>query len=61
MSYVDAILDRAKDRIHIVERDEHGNRVYKEMPVDYTFYYDDPKGKQLTIYRTPPTKSSARK
>jgi DNA polymerase elongation subunit (family B) len=60
MSYVDAILDRAKDRIHIVERDEHGNRVYKEMPVDYTFYYDDPKGKQLTIYRTPVTKFTTR-
>lgn len=56
MSYVDAILDKNKDKIYIVERDEHSNRVYKELPVEYVFYYDDPKGKHQTIYRTPVSK-----
>ena len=58
MSYVDAIIDKAKDRIHIVERDNNGNRVYRDMPADYVLYYDDPKGKFQTIYRTPVSKFS---
>ena len=29
MSYVDALFDREKDRIHVVERVE-GQRIYKE-------------------------------
>lgn len=53
MSYVDGILDRAKDRIHIVERDKNGNRVFKDYAAEYVLYYDDPKGKFQTIYRTP--------
>jgi DNA polymerase elongation subunit (family B) len=60
MSYVDALLDREKDRIQIVERDKDGKRVFRELPAEYTFYYDDPKGKHLTIYRTPVTKFSSR-
>lgn len=47
------MLDRAKDRIHVVERDAEGNRVFREYPAEYIFYYDDPKGKHQTIYRTP--------
>ena len=53
---MDALLDRVKDRIHIVERDKEGNRVYRDLPAEYTFYYDDPKGKHLTMFRTPVTK-----
>jgi DNA polymerase elongation subunit (family B) len=52
MSYVDALYDRAKDRIHVVER-INGQREYKEYPVSYVFYYDDPRGKHRTIYGTP--------
>jgi len=52
MSYVDALFDRAKDRIHVVERVD-GARVYKEYPAEYIFYYDDPKGKHRTIFDTP--------
>ena len=52
MSYVDALFDRQKDRIHIVER-VNGQRVYKEYPASYLFYYDDPRGKHKTIFGTP--------
>jgi len=52
MSYVDALFDRKGDRIHIVER-VNGERVYKEYPANYVFYYDDPRGKHRTIYGTP--------
>lgn len=53
MSYVDAIIDRAKDRIQVVERDAKGARVYTDYPAEFIFYYDDPKGKHQTIYQTP--------
>ena len=59
MSYVDALLDRAKDRIHIVERN-NGVREYKELPANYVFYYDDPKGKYQTMFDTPVSRFSTR-
>ena len=59
MSYVDAIFDRGKDTIHVVER-VNGERVYKEYPADYIFYYDDPKGKFRTIFDTPVSRFSTR-
>ena len=59
MSYVDALFDRTKDRIYIVER-VNGQREYREYPANYTFYYDDPRGKFRTIYDTPVTKFSTR-
>ena len=59
MSYVDAIFDRAKDRIHVVER-INGQRQYREFPADYIFYYDDPRGKFRTIYDTPVSRFSTR-
>ena len=59
MSYVDAIFDRAKDRIHVVER-VNGKREYREFPADYVFYYDDPRGKFRTIYDTPVSRFSTR-
>ena len=52
MSYVDAIIDRDTDRIHVVER-INGKRIYNEYPANYVFYYDDPRGKHKTIYDTP--------
>ena len=59
MSYIDALFDRDKDRIHVVER-VNGERVYKEYPANYTFYYDDQKGKYRTIYDTPVSKFTTR-
>ena len=59
MSYIDALFDRDKDRIHVVERVD-GERVYKEYPANYTFYYDDQKGKYRTIYDTPVSKFTTR-
>jgi DNA polymerase elongation subunit (family B) len=45
MSYIDALFDRDKDRIYVVERDPQGKRQYKEYSPSYTFYYPDLKGK----------------
>ena len=59
MSYIDALYDRAKDRIHVVER-VNGERVYREYPANYIFYYDDPRGKFRTVYGTPVSRFSTR-
>ena len=59
MSYVDALFDRAKDKIHVVER-INGQRVYSEHAPNYVFYYDDPRGKHRTIYGTPVTRFATR-
>ena len=55
--YVDAIHDRNNDRIHVVERVK-GERIYREYPATYTFYYNDPRGKFRTIYDNPVSKFS---
>jgi DNA polymerase elongation subunit (family B) len=55
MSYIDANYDKDKDLVRVVER-INGERVFREYPVNYTFYYDDPRGKHRTIYGTPVTK-----
>ena len=59
MSYVDALFDKQRDRIHVVER-VNGVREYKEYPANYVFYYDDPKGKHRTIYGTPVSRFATR-
>jgi len=59
MSYVDALYDRGSDRIHIVER-VRGERIYREYPANYVFYYDDPRGKFRTVYGTPVARFSSR-
>ena len=59
MSYIDAMFDRAKDKIHVVER-VNGLREYREYPAEFVFYYDDPKGKYRTIYGTPVTRFASR-
>jgi DNA polymerase elongation subunit (family B) len=59
MSYVDALFDRERDRIHIVER-VNGERRYTDYPAQYIFYYDDAKGKFKTIYDTPVSRFSTR-
>jgi len=59
MSYIDALFDRGSDRIHIVER-INGERIYREYPANYIFYYDDPRGKFRTVYGTPVSRFSSR-
>ena len=59
MSYVDALFDREKDRIHVVER-VNGVRKYQDFPATYIFYYDDPRGKFRSIFDTPVARFSSR-
>jgi DNA polymerase elongation subunit (family B) len=59
LSYVDALYARDNDRIHVVER-VAGERVYREYPANYVFYYDDPRGKFRTVYGTPVSRFSSR-
>ena len=61
MSYVDAVHARDEDRIYVVERGIDGKRHYNEFPANYVFYYDDPKGKQRSIYGNSVTRFSTRK
>jgi DNA polymerase elongation subunit (family B) len=53
------LFDREHDRIHVVER-RNGERVYREYPANYIFYYDDPRGKFQSIYGTPVSRFSSR-
>jgi len=50
--YIDALYKKDKDVVYVVERNEKGERVYKEYPADYTFYYDDPNGEYTTLLGT---------
>ena len=59
MSYIDALYDREHDRIHVVERRD-GVRKYQEYPAQYTFYYDDPRGKFRSIYGNSVSRFSTR-
>ena len=56
MTYVDAWQDRDNSIIKVVERNTNGDREYKNFPVKYTFYFEDPKGKYQSIYGTPLSK-----
>ena len=53
MSYVDAFYDREQDVINVVERDDKGNRHFKEYPARHIFYYPDAKGKYISIKGEP--------
>jgi DNA polymerase elongation subunit (family B) len=59
MSYIDALFDREHDRIHVVERRD-GERRYQEYPANYIFYYDDPRGKFVSIYGNSVSRFSTR-
>ena len=50
--YVDALYNKSKDIVYVVERNVDGERIYKEYPADYTFYYDDPRGEYTTLLGT---------
>ena len=43
MSYIDAIYQKEKDLINVVERVD-GVRKFRTFPAHYIFYYQDPKG-----------------
>ena len=47
--YVDALIDRDKDIIHVVER-VNGKRVHRDYPARYVFYYKDSRGKFESIF-----------
>lgn len=59
MSFVDAYYEKGEDLVLVVER-VNGERVFKSYPADYTFYYDDPKGKYNSIYGTPVSRFSTK-
>ena len=61
MSYVDAIHDKSAERIHVIERDPNGERIFKEYPTNYVLYYENAKGKHRSLYGTAVTKFSSRK
>jgi DNA polymerase elongation subunit (family B) len=48
--YVDAMHDRDRDTIHVVERDKNGKRQFIQYPPKYLFYFPDAKGKFKSIY-----------
>ena len=60
MSYVDAFFDREQDLIRVVERNDKGERHYKEYPARHIFYYPDPKGKFLSIKGEPLTRVTSK-
>ena len=60
MSYVDAFYDRDEDIIRVVERNDKGERHYKDYPARHIFYYKDPKGKFLSIKGEPLTRVTSR-
>ena len=47
--YIDALIDRDKDVIHVVER-VNGRREFREYPARYLFYYKDSRGKFESIF-----------
>lgn len=49
--YIDAIYNKDRDLVHIAER-INGKRVMKDIPVEYTLYYDDPNGSYNSMYGT---------
>ena len=57
--YVDAIINREKERIHVVERKD-GKRVYHDYPANYVFYYPSDNGKFRTLWGEPCQRVSTR-
>ena len=60
MSYVDAFYDRDNDIIRVVERDDKGQRHFKEYPARHVFYYIDSRGKFLSIKGDPLSRVSSK-
>jgi DNA polymerase elongation subunit (family B) len=49
VSYIDAILDRKTDQIHIAER-INGERKLLVVPANHVFYHEDPSGIHRSIF-----------
>ena len=49
MTYVDAFLDKKKDTVHIAER-VNGQRILRDVPTSYVFYYEDATGTHRSIF-----------
>ena len=47
--YIDALIDRDKDVIPVVERVD-GKRVFREYPARYLYYYKDSRGSYESIF-----------
>ena len=60
MSYVDAFYDRDNDIIRVVERDDKGQRHFKEYSARHVFYYIDPRGKFTSIKGEPLSRVSSK-
>lgn len=60
MSYVDAIFDKEKDLVRVVERDPKKGRIYQDIAAKYVFYYPDQKGKYKSIFGENLAKVSAK-
>jgi DNA polymerase elongation subunit (family B) len=60
MSFVDAYYDRDDDMIRVVERDDKGQRHFKDYPARHIFYYNDPKGKFESIKGEPLSRVSCK-
>ncbi len=60
MSYVDAFYDRDDDIIRVVERDDKGQRHFKDYPAKHLFYYYDPRGKFQSIKGEPLSRVSCK-
>lgn len=50
--YVDAMYDKDKNQIKVVERNSDGNRIYLQYAPDYSFYVEDPNGDYTSMFRT---------
>lgn len=50
--YVDAVYDRNRDLIRVVER-INGERVYNDLDCEHVFYYEHPAGSHRTIFGDP--------
>jgi DNA polymerase elongation subunit (family B) len=60
LSYVDAFYNREQDIINVVERNDKGERHYKEYPARHIFYFPDPKGKFTSIFGQPLSRVSSK-
>ena len=60
MSYVDAFYDREDDIIRVVERDNNGQKHFRDYPARHIFYYPDPKGKFQSIKGEPLTRVTSK-
>ena len=50
MAYVDALIDRDKNIIHVVERDAKGQRHFVDFPTKYVVYWPSDRGKYTSMY-----------